>query len=282
MKAFSSKYGKSALCKALKINRSTVYYKTRLSKEEKEKSHREDMNTILEIFNANRKEYGSKKIKKELKKKGVVFSRRKIIRLMKEAGIKSSYGKRSFKPCASKGCNESKVSNLIGREFNCWNRNEVIVSDLTYVRVNGEWNYICVLIDLFNREIVCWSVGRNKTSSLVMSAFSNANIDFNRVMIFHTDRGLEFCNKHIDDFILRYGIIRSLSHKGTPYDNAVAESTYKIIKTEFVKQESFKSLEMLRLCFGDYVHWFNCCRIHSSLNYMAPVEYRNAALKKIA
>ena len=282
MKAFSSKYGKSALCKALKINRSTVYYKTRLSKEEKEKSHREDMNTILEIFNANRKEYGSKKIKKELKKKGVVFSRRKIIRLMKEAGIKSSYGKRSFKPCASKGCNESKVSNLIGREFNCWNRNEVIVPDLTYVRVNGEWNYICVLIDLFNREIVGWSVGRNKTSSLVMSAFSNANIDFNRVMIFHTDRGLEFCNKHIDDFILRYGIIRSLSHKGTPYDNAVAESTYKIIKTEFVKQESFKSLEMLRLCFGDYVHWFNCCRIHSSLNYMAPVEYRNAALKKIA
>lgn len=282
MKAFSSKYGKSALCKALKINRSTVYYKTRLSKEEKEKSHREDMNTILKIFNANRKEYGSKKIKKELKKKGVVFSRRKIIRLMKEAGIKSSYGKRSFKPCASKGCNESKVSNLIGREFNCWNRNEVIVSDLTYVRVNGEWNYICVLIDLFNREIVGWSVGRNKTSSLVMSAFSNANIDFNRVMIFHTDRGLEFCNKHIDDFILRYGIIRSLSHKGTPYDNAVAESTYKIIKTEFVKQESFKSLEMLRLCFGDYVHWFNCCRIHSSLNYMAPVEYRNAALKKIA
>lgn len=282
MKAFSSKYGKSALCKALKINRSTVYYKTRLSKEEKEKSHREDMNTILEIFNANRKEYGSKKIKKELKKKGVVFSRRKIIRLMKEAGIKSSYGKRSFKPCASKGCNESKVSNLIGREFNCWNRNEVIVSDLTYVRVNGEWNYICVLIDLFNREIVGWSVGRNKTSSLVMSAFSNANIDFNRVMIFHTDRGLEFCNKHIDDFILRYGIIRSLSHKGTPYDNAVAESTYKIIKTEFVKQESFKSLEMLRLCFGDYVHWFNCCRIHSSLNYMAPVEYRNAALKKTA
>ena len=201
---------------------------------------------------------------------------------MKEAGIKSSYGKRSFKPCASKGCNESKVSNLIGREFNCWNRNEVIVSDLTYVRVNGEWNYICVLIDLFNREIVGWSVGRNKTSSLVMSAFSNANIDFNRVMIFHTDRGLEFCNRHIDDLILRYGIIRSLSRKGTPYDNAVAESTYKIIKTEFVKQESFKSLEMLRLCFGDYVHWFNCCRIHSSLNYMAPVEYRNAALKKIA
>src|SRR5574344_42007 len=71
-----------------------------------------------------------------------------------------------------------------------------------------------------------------------MSAFSNANIDFNRVMIFHTDRGLEFCNKHIDDFILKYGIIRSLSHKGTPYDNAVAESTYKIIKTEFVKQAS--------------------------------------------
>ena len=240
------------------------------------------MNTILEIFNTNRKEYGSKKIKNALKKKGVVFSRRKIIRLMKEAGIKSSYGKKSFKPCASKGCNESTASNLLGREFNGWNCNEVIVSDLTYVRVNGEWNYICVLIDLFNREIAGWSVGRNKTSSLVMSAFSNANIDFNRVMIFHTDRGLEFCNRHIDDFILRYGIIRSLSHKGTPYDNAVAEATYKIIKTEFVKQESFKSLEMLRLCFEDYVHWFNCCRIHSSLNYMSPVEYRNAALKKTA
>ena len=259
----------------MKINRSTVYYKSNVNMEEKEKKHKEELESVLKVFNENRKEYGSRKIKNVLKKKNIIFSRRKICSLMAELGIESSYGKSTFKPESLKNCNESDVPNLLGRQFDCWSRNEVIVSDLTYVKVDGKWNYICVLIDLFNRELVGWSAGNHKTPELVKNAFDNSGIDFDKVLIFHTDRGMEFKNELIDRFIDENGIIRSLSRKGTPRDNAVSESTYHIIKTEFVKKRNFASLERLKLEFRDYVHWFNNCRSHSSLNYMTPVEYRN-------
>lgn len=249
--------------------------------EEKQKKHKKDLEDVLKVFNDNRKVFGSRKIKTELAKDNKIFSKRKICALMQELGIESTYGKSSFNPESSKKCNESDVSNLLGREFDCWKENEVIVSDLTYVKVNGKWNYICVLIDLFNRELVGWSAGDHKTPELVKWAFDNACIDFDRVMIFHTDRGVEFKNELIDSFLNEHGIIRSLSRKGTPRDNAVAESTYHIIKTEFVKGRSFDSLERLKLEFGDYVHWFNNCRSHGSLNYMTPVKFRMQSLKKV-
>ena len=266
----------------MKINRSTVYYKSNVNKADKDKKHKEELDSVMEVFNENRKEYGCRKIKNELKKKNIIFSKRKICALMKELGIKSSYEKSTFKPENFRNCNESDVPNLLGRQFDCWSRNEVIVSDLTYVKVNGKWNYICILIDLFNREIVGWSVGNHKTSELVKWAFDNSELDFDKILIFHTDRGMEFKNEMIDSFLDKHGIIRSLSRKGSPRDNAVSESTYHIIKTEFVKGRNFESLEMLKLEFGDYVHWFNNCRCHGSLNYMTPMEYRNAALKKTA
>ena len=77
----------------------------------------------------------------------------------------------------------------MGRNFDGWNKKEVIVSDLTYVKVGGKWCYICVLIDLFNREIIGWSIGENKTADLVLLAFAMAKIDWRRVLIFYTDRG---------------------------------------------------------------------------------------------
>ena len=162
----------------------------------------------------------------------------------------------------------------MGRNFDGWNKKEVIVSDLTYVKVGGKWCYICVLIDLFNREIIGWSIGENKTADLVLLAFAMAKIDWRRVLIFYTDRGMEFCAKSIDDFLVEKGIIRSLSRPGTPIDNAIAESFYKTLKTEFIKKQDFCTLKNLDVLFRDYVHWFNNIRPHSKNNGMSPVKYR--------
>lgn len=101
------------------------------------------------------------------------------------------------------------------------------------------------------------------------------------IHIFHTDRGNEFKNQLIDETLETFNITRSLSHKGCPYDNAVAEATFKIIKTEFVKNQIFMNLDALRLHLADYVNWFNNHRIHSSLGYLTPVEYRMNNLKKV-
>ena len=152
---------------------------------------------------------------------------------------------------------------------------------MTYVRVGQSWNYICILVDLFNREIIGFSAGRNKDSQLVQKALASVKTNLSNIKIFHTDRGNEFKNKLIDETLETFKIARSLSMKGCPYDNAVAEATFKIVKTEFVRNNIFSTLSELQLKLSDYINWFNKYRIHSSLKYLTPQQYKINSLKKI-
>ena len=263
------------MCAVLKISRATYYY------EAKEKSDESSLvNSIKEIFRVSRNNYGTRKIKKELAKDGIIVSRRRIGRIMKAEGLVSTYTVAQFKPHVAK-CNEDKIENVVDRKFHNQPQHNVVVSDLTYVRVGMSWNYICLLIDLFNREIIGYSAGKNKDAQLVMQAFSRVETNLQNINIFHTDRGNEFKNKLIDETLEAFDIKRSLSMKGCPYDNAVAEATYKIIKTEFVRNRSFASLEDLQVELADYVNWFNNHRIHSSLNYLTPRKFKENTLKKV-
>lgn len=263
------------MCRVLKLPRSTYYYEAKQKQDESEV-----VLLIKTIFKESRNNYGTRKIKKELAKKDLVISRRRIGRIMKQEGLVSAYTIAQFKPHVEK-YNESKTANLVDRQFNNQKHLKVVVSDLTYVRVGMQWNYICVLIDLFNREIIGYSTGRNKDAQLVSRAFASVKGNLSNISIFHTDRGNEFKNKLIDDTLSTFGINRSLSMKGCPYDNAVAEATFKVIKTEFIRQYTFDNLSELNDELSDYVYWFNNQRIHSSLDYLTPVEYRNIHLKKV-
>lgn len=200
---------------------------------------------------------------------------------MKEKGLVSSYTVAQFKPHIDY-CNESKVANLVNRKFDEQPFLNVVVSDLTYVRVGSNWHYICELIDLFNREIIGCSAGRNKDALLVSKAFAMVKKRLSHIWIFHTDRGNEFKNALIETTLLAFGISRSLSMKGCPYDNAVAEATFKIIKTEFLRNHTFNTLNDLNYQLADYVNWFNNHRIHSSLGYLTPLQYKHDNLKKLS
>ncbi|MDD4753165.1 MAG: IS3 family transposase [Desulfitobacteriaceae bacterium] len=269
------KYSVSALCRVLQVSRSTYYYEAAVKPDESELAAK-----IVDIFKSSRRNYGTRKIKVELKKLGFQVSRRRIGRIMKQEGLVSNYTVAQFKPHVDK-CNEANVANLVNRKFDEQPPLNVVVSDLTYVRVGMSWNYICVLIDLYNREIIGYSAGKNKNAQLVSQAFASVPMNLNKIQIFHTDRGNEFKNQIIDDTLTAFGISRSLSMKGCPYDNAVAEATFKIIKTEFVNSQIFENLDKLKCQLADYVNWFNNYRIHSSLGYLTPYEYRLNTLKKI-
>lgn len=227
----------------------------------------------MEIFNKNRRVYGQRKIKKKLQKKGWQVSRHRIGRIMKAKGLVSKYTIAQFKPKKST-VNESDVGNVLNREFDQDQALKVVVSDLTYVRVQQKWHYICVLVDLHNREIIGHSAGPNKDAKLVQQAFATVPYSLNNLELFHTDRGSEFKNQLIEEALVTFGIDRSLSNKGTPYDNAVAEATFKTIKTEFVNGAVFSSQEELDLELFDYANWFNNIRIHESLDYLTPREYK--------
>lgn len=256
------------MCKVLRISRSLVYYTP------KEKSFDSKLeNEIITIFKKSRNNYGTRKIKKELDKKGYQVSRRRIGRIMKKYGLVSNYTVKQYKVYKSK-CNEEKYENVVNREFDRTESMEVVVSDLTYVNVKGKWNYICILLDLYNREIIGYAAGKNKDANLVYKAFTKVNRPLEKIKILHTDRGNEFKNNLIDGLVDTFNIKRSLSKKGCPYDNAVAEVTFKVVKTEFAFNKIFQSFEELEYQLFDYVNWYNNHRIHGSLNYLTPVEYR--------
>jgi len=262
------------MCKVLQIPRSTFYYESQIRLDSDEITE-----AIVAIFKDNHNNYGTRKIKVELYKRDFNVSRRRIGRIMKEQGLVSTYTVAQFK-VHKDTCNESLVTNELNREFDTKAPLAVVVSDLTYVRVNHKWNYICILIDLFNREIIGYSTGIHKDAGLVYKAFASIKTNLKNISLFHTDRGNEFKNQLIEDVLKTFAIKRSLSMKGCPYDNAVAEATFKIIKTEFVRNYHFESLEELNVELTDYVNWFNKKRIHSTLGYLSPSEYKLAHLKK--
>lgn len=256
------------MCEVLKISRGIYYYK-----HEPKKIDVELENKIIEIFINSRNIYGTRKIKHELKKNGYQVSRSKIGKVMKKYELVSKYTIRQFKAHKTK-CNEEKIDNVLKRNFNEKKILEAVVSDLTYVDVNGKWCYICIIMDLYNREIIGNSVGNKKDSNLVYKAFTTIKSSLENISIFHTDRGNEFKNNEINKVLETFNIQRSLSKKGCPYDNAVAEATFKILKTEFVFNEKFKNLEELKSKLMDYINWYNNVRIHGSLGYDTPVKFK--------
>ena len=145
---------------------------------------------------------------------------------------------------------------------------------MTYVNVGGKWNYICLMLDLYKREIAGYAAGAHKDAELVRKALYSIKYDLSKISLFYTDRRNEFKNRIIEETLETFDIRRSLSHKGCHYNNAVAEATYKIIKTEFSFNKRFESLEELELELFDYVNWYNNVRIHGSPGYKTPIEFR--------
>ncbi|WP_425383053.1 IS3 family transposase [Spiroplasma endosymbiont of Melieria omissa] len=219
------------MCHFLKISKSTYYFNLK-KKENKIQNNIYD-EAIISAFKENKCVYGTRRLKVILENQEIYLSRRKIKEIMNKHNLISKYTKLSFKNHNNK-VNDEKITNLVNRNFNNRLKNEVIVSDLTYVQVNGKWNYICLLIDLFNREIIGHSVGTRKDALLVHQAFMQSNRCLKDIQIFHSDCGNEFNNKIIDKLLLAFNITRSLSKKGCPYDNAVAEATFKTFKTNLL------------------------------------------------
>ena len=257
------------MCHLLGIPRSSYYYQA------KDKPSEEYLESaVKEIFSQSRKSYGARKIKKMMEGRGIRLSRRRIRRIMKRLHLVSVYQKRRFKP-QSTGKNTALIPNRLKRQFQGQKPLEALVTDLTYVWVQGRWAYVCLMIDLFNREIVGTSTGWQKSADLVRQALYSIPYGLTKVTLFHSDRGKEFDNELIDELLEAFGIKRSLSQAGCPYDNAVAESTYHCFKTEFVSQNTFQDLEELDHMTKSYVYWWNHQRIHGSLDYQTPINIRN-------
>ncbi|WP_342255564.1 DDE-type integrase/transposase/recombinase [Spiroplasma endosymbiont of Poecilobothrus nobilitatus] len=167
------------------LSKSTYYYQTNKCINKQVNNYEQE---IISAFNKSRKIYGARKIKVILNRKDIILSRRKIRFFMIKNNLVSKYTKLKYHNHKTT-VNNDQINNILNRQFNNKKPNEVIVSDLTYVQVGAKWHYICLLIDLFNREIIGYSAGPNKTAELVQQAFHKITRPLNQITLFNTDRG---------------------------------------------------------------------------------------------
>ena len=259
------------MCRVLGIHRSMVYRHAKaFPKDEPDPL----TSAVKNSFKQSKGIYGARKIKADLSRQGIIISRRRVRKNMAQEGLNSVYTVKKYRP--AKRCNEQALPNLVDRKFHDRAPLEVVVSDLTYVKIEGRWAYLCPVADLFNREVIGWSVGHQKNGQLVQDAFLEIPYNLNQIDMVHSDRGKEFEHQLLQAMTESFAWNRSLSRKGNPWDNAVMESLNHVIKTEFVGNRSFESMAHFKMDFFEYIHWYNHHRLHGSLGYKTPIEYRQS------
>lgn len=273
--ANADRYPVSAQCEILGVPRSTYYYLR--SRPEPPPAPDPVEPDVLAVHAESKGRYGARKVKASLERRGVVASRRRISRIMRENGLSSAYGRKRFKAHPGKP-NEAELPNVLDRSFDGYAPRTHVCSDLTYVRAGGSWRCVRLLVDLCNREIVGCSRGRRKDARLVEAAFSNVAFPLAAIEAFRSDRGPEFCNGDVDALLSAFGIERPVSRPGNPCDNAVVESTNRVLERELVRGRAFPSEDRPGTGLFDWVNRYNDYRLHSTLGYMTPAGFREAGL----
>jgi len=229
-------------------------------------------------FYYHRRRYGTRRLSKELKSKGVEAGRCKVRRLMREQGLRAISPKR-FVPQTTDSRHDKLVSpNLLkesGSGTASWG--EAIVGDITYLSVrNGGWCYLAMFQDKVTRRIVGWKIGERMTADLVTEALRSGLRRglIKRGAIVHTDRGSQYVSGEYRRLLAQAGLRQSMSGRGNCYDNAQAESFFSRFKTELVEGGVFETAAEARSESFSYIEgYYNRIRLHSGLDYKSPMEY---------
>jgi len=239
---------------------------------------------ILRIFETNRESYGSPRISDALREEGIICGENRTARIMKNMGIKAGT-KKKFVVTTDSNHDYPIAPNIVNRNFEVERPNEVWVSDITYICTHEGWLYLCVILDLFSRLIVGYSMSPNIDTPLISAALRMALVSRqpDDGLIFHSDRGSQYASHDFSDLLKNNGIIQSMSRKGNCWDNACAESFFSTLKKEEVYRRSYRTRKEARISIFEYITTFyNNTRKHSFLDYLSPVSFELKWFKKNA
>lgn len=265
------------MCKVFKVNKSSFYRWLRSGPSSRWKENERLLIKIKSIFEDSRKSYGSPRIAEELRSKGWGVSVNRVAKLMQKAGI---YVKRRKKFIVTTNSNHHYpvAPNLLNQEFNANEPGQVWVSDITYVRTKSGWLYLTVIIDLFDRIVIGWSMSKGLSArETVIPAWRMAvkRRLITQKLIFHSDRGIQYaCHEFTNILSKNELVVRSMSRKGNCWDNAVAESFFKSIKVEWIYKHNFMNQQQAELSIFEWIEtWYNRNRRHSALGYRTIYEF---------
>lgn len=268
------------MCKVFEVNISSYYHWIKsgcvIKKEDKQ------LNNLIEvIFIKGRKNYGTRRIQDKLKELyGLLVSRKRISYIMKSLGLRVNM-KRRYKNTTDSNHSLPIAPNLLNRDFYASAPDTKYVGDITYISTGEGWLYLATVIDLYSRKIVGWSMDDTMKVSLVNDALNMAIRHTNppKGLLWHTDRGSQYASYSHKDLLQHHGIIQSMSRKGNCWDNAVAESFFKTLKSDLVYQTYFYTKVQAKREIFEYIEFhYNRERSHSYLGNVSPSRFEEINL----
>jgi transposase InsO family protein len=261
------------MCQALKVGRSGYYHW--FSRRHESKNNTVIRNNIKRVFLESRRNYGSPRIYRQLKSDGIACGRHRVARLMREDGI-IARKRRKYKKPVSQQRIQPVAQNILNRSFDVQDKNAVWACDVSYFWTRSGWIHLAVVMDLFSRRIIGWSmsdrIDKDLTKQALQMAFEAREPD--KCVMHHSDQGAEYSNKQYQALLKTNSMVVSMSRKANCYDNAVVESFFKTIKTELTRRTKFNTKDEARSAIFEYIEvFYNRKRMHSTLGYLSPVEY---------
>lgn len=270
-----SAFAVEKMCRSLQISKSGYYaWRTRPQSKREQANEKLDHHIRI-IYEQSKGTYGSPRITEALNNQKIDCSETRVARRMRKNNIKAKTKKR-FKVTTHSQHSHPIAENLLGQNFTVQHPDQVWASDITYLWTREGWLYLAVILDLFSRRIVGWSLSHRLSQELVLNAFQQAlwRRRPDPGVVFHSDRGVQYACTAFRNLLQQHRFIQSMSGKGNCYDNAVVESFFHTLKTELVYFETYYTREDAKNSVFEYMEtYYNRTRLHSTLNYCSPVEF---------
>ena len=264
------------MLETLKLSKSDYYRWTSNKPRKREARYNKMDRCIRNIYSTHKGRYGSTRIVKELNfeygigaKRQTVAHRMKIMKLVPK-------GKPKFKVTTDSNHKNPVAENLLQQDFSASHPNKKWVTDISYIRTQEGWLYLCIILDLHSRKIIGWSMDKSMRAELCCDALLMAlwKRRFPKNVIVHSDRGSQYCSEQFQELMKLHSLSSSMSGKGCCFDNAPCESFFRTIKVELAHDENYETREEAKRSLFDYIEcYYNKKRRHSGINYMTPDEF---------
>ncbi len=268
----------------MQVSTSADYAWQKVSDDPDKTRQREQLEAkVCELFEANKKVYGSRRLSDALTKVGINAGRYKVQGLMARLGLEVRYPKR-FKVTTDSDHNEAISPNKLARQFNVTKPNKVWTTDITYVWTLEGWLYVAVVIDLFSRQVVGWAIDDHMRTSLCVSALQMAywRRKPEAGLLHHSDRGSQYASQEYRRHLSIMKMEQSMSRKGNCWDNAPTERFFRSLKHEQLNYERFRTQAAAQLSIIDYLAFYNGSRTHSKLGYLSPLSFERNFYSNVA
>lgn len=273
-----SAFGVEKMCRVLAVSRSGYYRWRQGGESSRVRENRRLLGHIRQAYAASKGRYGSPRITVALQDQGLACSRPRIARLMRRHGIQAKT-RRKFKITTNTKHSYPLAPNRLQQSFHADTPNRIWVSDMTYIGTLEGWLYLTIIMDLYSRKIVGWSMSDRvlaQDTTIPALRMALTGCQPSPGLLFHSDQGVQYACDQFVALLKASKAIQSMSSKGNCYDNAVAESFFRTLKTELVYHERYQSRAEARNSLFEYMEsYYNRFRKHSTLGYRSPVEYEN-------